>query len=150
MVNNFDVNEDYYVVYGSGGTQLLHAFIYAYYKLFNKKINIYARSPYYSYYKTYPNMNPTQSIFNQSENMEPSSVLEFVCTPNNPDGNSNSSGFYKGAHHVHDLVYYWPHNFDNSTVVSKPFPSALFSLSKMTGHSSTRLGWALTKVLNLQ
>jgi len=142
QANNAET-EGYHMVFGTGGTQLLHAFLYAFNQMMKRPLNIYSRTPYYQYYKTYSDMNPCISTFNQSRDMNPRDVLEFVAIPNNPDGAIHQRSFYNTPLVVYDLVYYWPHNTEGVTKAS--FPIMLFSLSKMTGHSSSRFGWALIK-----
>jgi aspartate/methionine/tyrosine aminotransferase len=131
-------------VFGSGGTQLLHAFIYAFHMIANNPVNIYARTPYYQYYRLYSEMNPSWGTFNSSTSMNPNNVLEFVAIPNNPDGSIHPRAYYTdAAYQVYDMVYYWRHNTRNITKVS--YDNVLFSLSKMTGHSSSRFGWAFVR-----
>jgi shikimate 5-dehydrogenase len=39
--------KDRYIVLGAGGTQLLHAFIYAFHKKAKKSLYVFSRAPYY-------------------------------------------------------------------------------------------------------
>jgi len=75
-----------------------------------------------------------------------SPLIEFIASPNNPDGERRTPrAMCYNAMRVIDHAYYWPHfvaidkivNYDHSTV-------ALFTLSKLSGHASTRIGWAIT------
>lgn len=89
-------------------------------------------------------MNPSNTRFNTSRNLNPNNVLEFVAIPNNPDGIIHDKPYYQTSPYVvYDMVYYWSHNSENVKKVS--YPIMMFSLSKMTGHSSSRFGWALIK-----
>lgn len=72
--------------------------------------------------------------------------IELVVSPNNPDGAireavlSSESGKGKA---IHDLVYYWP----QYTPITSPAAHdiMLFTMSKVSGHAGSRLGWALVK-----
>lgn len=76
--------------------------------------------------------------------MNPRDVLEFLAIPNNPDGIIYPNPHYTSSPYVvYDMVYYWSHNSNNVRKVS--YPAMMFSLSKLSGHSSTRFGWALVK-----
>jgi L-tryptophan---pyruvate aminotransferase len=89
-------------------------------------------------------INPVWSRWAEgNENLNPKDVIEFQAQPNNPDGLIKDPHYKNSPYVVHDLVYYWPHHEINLT--KKHEDNMLFSLSKMTGHSSTRLGWALIK-----
>eukprot|EP01080_Neovahlkampfia_damariscottae_P012315 gene12315-5989_t len=136
--------KDRYMILGHGGTQLLHAFIYAFHKKANKKLKVYARAPFYTYYRTYSQLNPSWVKWADGrEDLNPKNVVEFIAQPNNPDGLIKDPFYTTSPYVVHDLVYYWPHN--NLCLEKKHHDNMLFSLSKMSGHSSSRLGWALVK-----
>jgi hypothetical protein len=66
--------------------------------------------------------------------------IELVCSPNNPDGAIREAVVRSaGAKAIHDLVYYWP----QYTPITGPAAHdiMLFSVSKLTGHAGTRLGY---------
>ncbi|KAH7291148.1 hypothetical protein KP509_29G002600 [Ceratopteris richardii] len=72
--------------------------------------------------------------------------LEIVISPNNPDGSLRTPTWKhrnENARTVHDNAYYWPHY----TPITGPRDDdfMLFSLSKVTGHAGSRLGWAIIK-----
>ncbi|OIT01456.1 tryptophan aminotransferase-related protein 4, partial [Nicotiana attenuata] len=75
-------------------------------------------------------------------------VIEFVTSPNNPDGNLRSP-VLKGANvkTIYDHAYYWPHY----TAIPAPAHKdlMLFSISKLTGHAGSRFGWAIVKDVNV-
>lgn len=74
-------------------------------------------------------------------------VIEMVTSPNNPDGLSRSPQVAPSTHTstVMDYAYYWPHFVAIGAPVAPPNRTVgLFTLSKLTGHASTRIGWALT------
>jgi len=140
--------EGYNIVFGHGGTQLLHAFLYAFHKKLDKRISFFSRIPYYEYCRTYSNLNKEWSIFNSSLFQDQRDVVEYVNIPNNPDGKIHLEPFYKEApHYLYDLVYYWPHITNVQRKLSPP--NMLFSLSKITGHSGSRFGWALVKDIKI-
>ncbi|KAI5312544.1 hypothetical protein L3X38_041717 [Prunus dulcis] len=71
-------------------------------------------------------------------------VIEFVTSPNNPDGQLNKAIFQgPNAKAIYDRVYYWPH----FTAIPAPADDELmiFSISKFTGHAGSRFGWAVVK-----
>ena len=63
--------------------------------------------------------------------------IEFVTSPNNPDGKLNK-GVLKGSDvkTIYDRAYYWPH----FTAISSPADDDLmvFTISKLTGHAGSR------------
>ncbi|KAK3009561.1 hypothetical protein RJ639_013538 [Escallonia herrerae] len=71
-------------------------------------------------------------------------VVEFVTSPNNPDGLLKKpvlrGPFVKT---VNDHAYYWPHY----SAIPAPADEDLmiFTASKLTGHAGSRFGWALVK-----
>ena len=74
-------------------------------------------------------------------------VIEMVTSPNNPDGLSRAPAVAPSPHTstVMDYAYYWPHFVAIGAPVAPPNRTVgLFTLSKLTGHASTRIGWALT------
>lgn len=71
-------------------------------------------------------------------------IIELVTSPNNPDGHLRTPRLHgEHARTLVDHAYLWPHftpieapvAYGNQTI-------ALFTLSKMTGHASTRIGCA--------
>ncbi|KAK1385126.1 tryptophan aminotransferase-related protein 4-like [Heracleum sosnowskyi] len=71
-------------------------------------------------------------------------VIEFVTSPNNPDGQLKKAVLNgPSAKAIHDHAYNWPH----FTAIPSPSDEDLmiFTLSKLTGHADVRFGWALIK-----
>jgi len=68
-----------------------------------------------------------------------STFIEFVTSPNNPDGNL-TKGVLKGDNvkYICDRAYHWPHY----TVISSPADDDLmiYTISKLTGHAGSRFG----------
>lgn len=74
---------------------------------------------------------------------EAGKVIEFVTSPNNPDGKLNKAVLHgPNASAIYDRVYYWPH----FTAIPNPADDdlMLFSLSKLTGHAGSRFGYVTT------
>jgi L-tryptophan--pyruvate aminotransferase len=67
--------------------------------------------------------------------------IELVCSPNNPDGAIREAVLSGNA--IHDLVYYWPQYTPITRAAAHDI--MLFTVSKVTGHDGTRLGWALVR-----
>lgn len=66
-------------------------------------------------------------------------IIEFVTSPNNPDGNLReavSQG--PSVRAIYDHAYYWPH----FTAIPAPANEdiMIFTISKLTGHAGSRFG----------
>ncbi|MCL7042726.1 hypothetical protein MKW94_001722 [Papaver nudicaule] len=147
-----------FLVFGAGSTQLLNAAIYALSPEDPPSpTRIVGSIPFYPLYKS-------QTDFFNSKNFEwegdtsmwkntslPSgynssmNFIEFVTSPNNPDGKLKDPVLLEGpsVRTIFDHAYYWPHY----TAIPAPANEDLmiFTLSKLTGHASSRFGWALIK-----
>ncbi|KAI5312546.1 hypothetical protein L3X38_041719 [Prunus dulcis] len=148
------VTQGRYIVFGAGSTQLLNAAVHALssHNSSNSSspASVVATIPYYRLYKTqteffrsldYRFEGDTSSFLNISE---AGKVIEFVTSPNNPDGKLNKAVLHgPNASAIYDRVYYWPH----FTAIPNPADDdlMLFSLSKLTGHAGSRFGWAVIK-----
>lgn len=145
------ITEGRYIVFGIGSSQLLSAAVYALSSQNSSSppSNVLASIPFYPMYKA-------QTVFFNSENFQfegdtnawPSNnstnnmdVVEFVTSPNNPDGELKNSVL--GGKTIYDHAYFWPH------FTPIPAPSdhdlMIFTLSKLTGHAGARFGWAVIK-----
>lgn len=124
---NADV-ENKYIVIGNGATQILNGLIY----LLGKN-KIFAEKPYFSRFPL------VSQIYQKDFSSNPDLAdLEIITWPNNPDNDYNDS--QTNCLKIHDLSYNWlqytiPENFNEDIMV--------FSLSKATGHASTRFGWVI-------
>ncbi|ONH90222.1 hypothetical protein PRUPE_8G041600 [Prunus persica] len=148
------VTQGRYIVFGAGSTQLLNAAVHALSSdnssNSSSPASVVATIPYYRLYKTqteffrsldYRFEGDTSSFLNISE---AGKVIEFVTSPNNPDGKLNKAVLHgPNASAIYDRVYYWPH----FTAIPNPADDdlMLFSLSKLTGHAGSRFGWAVIK-----
>ncbi|PWA38507.1 pyridoxal phosphate-dependent transferase [Artemisia annua] len=144
------VTEGRYLVFGIGSSQLLNAAVYALSsENSSTPSNVLASIPFYPMYKA-------QTMFFNSENFQfegdtnswqsnnstnNMDVVEFVTSPNNPDGELKTPVL--GGKTIYDHAYFWPH------FTPIPVPSdhdlMIFTLSKLTGHAGTRFGWAVIK-----
>ncbi|EOD06631.1 hypothetical protein EMIHUDRAFT_53100, partial [Emiliania huxleyi CCMP1516] len=134
------------VVVGIGSTELIAAALYALSPTQDEATaSVWSRAPYYSGYKqsaTFFRSAGFEWAADNASSPPPATaerpLIELVTSPNNPDGHARAASV-AGPHSsaVMDHAYLWPH----FTAVGPPV--ALFTLSKMTGHASTRVGWAL-------
>ncbi|KAK9069641.1 hypothetical protein SSX86_011545 [Deinandra increscens subsp. villosa] len=144
------VTEGRYLVFGIGSTQLLNAAVYALSsENSSSPSNVLASVPFYPMYKAQTAFFNSESfqfegdtnswqLNNSTNNMD---VIEFVTSPNNPDGELKKPVL--GGKTIYDHAYFWPH------FTPIPGPSdhdvMIFTLSKLTGHAGTRFGWAIIK-----
>ncbi|KAK3137394.1 hypothetical protein QOZ80_5BG0451680 [Eleusine coracana subsp. coracana] len=158
VVGNAAVDDDgdgggaYHFVVGNGATQLFQAAVYALScdaDEESKPVPVVSAAPYYSSYPPQTNLQ-LSGHFRWAGDANAFTgdreYIELVCSPNNPDGAvreaalSSSSGTGKP---IHDLVYYWPQY--TAITVRAAHDIMLFTLSKITGHAGTRIGWALVR-----
>jgi L-tryptophan--pyruvate aminotransferase len=64
--------------------------------------------------------------------------INFVVSPNNPDGRAGDPELGGASVSVHDFAYYWPH-FAPITAPAD-YDIMLFTLSKVSGHAGSRVG----------
>ncbi|KAK1371400.1 Tryptophan aminotransferase-related protein 4 [Heracleum sosnowskyi] len=146
------VTEGKYIVFGTGSTQLLNAAVNAL-SLYNSSTpsKVVVSIPFYPDYEVQTELFATEhykfygdaSLYKNSSD-DSTNVIEFVTSPNNPDGKLRKAIFNgPSARAIHDHAYNWPH------FTAIPHPSdedlMLFTLSKLTGHAGVRFGWALIK-----
>ncbi|XP_004300914.1 PREDICTED: tryptophan aminotransferase-related protein 2-like [Fragaria vesca subsp. vesca] len=142
------VTEGRHIVIGTGSSQLIIAALFALSPADGSEpMSVVSTAPFYS---SYPVMSTylKSGLFNwagdaRSFNKE-GPYIEFITSPNNPDGFFRSSTVNRtGGMLVHDLAYYWP----QYTPISLPADHdlSLFTFSKANGHAGTRIGWALVK-----
>ncbi|XP_017439181.1 tryptophan aminotransferase-related protein 4 isoform X2 [Vigna angularis] len=147
------ITEGKYIVFGSGSTQLLNAAVYAFSPDTSSQspAKVVATPPYYPVYRTqteyfnarnFSYEGSTSSWINKTDSS--STFIEFVTSPNNPDGKL-TKGVLEGDNvkHINDRAYYWPHY----TAIPSPADDDLmiFTISKFTGHAGSRFGWAIIK-----
>ncbi|TYI43085.1 hypothetical protein ES332_A01G144500v1 [Gossypium tomentosum] len=151
------VTQDRYIVFGAGSTQVLSAAAYAL-SLANSSSShsptrVVASVPYYALYKQqveyfnsekFKYEGDAHTWRNRSESDASTNVIEFVTSPNNPDGLLNKAVLHgPNVKTIYDRAYYWPH----FTPIPAPADEDLmvFTLSKLTGHAGSRFGWAVVK-----
>jgi len=144
-VENVENVEEKHIVIGAGITQLLMATFYAIKEIFIESGNTSpiiatAEAPYWPRFPVLCRMAHNGIIW--STNSDGSKDIEIITSPNNPDGSINQK-YSDASFEIHDLCYNWPHYIDNVTKFDENI--MLFSMSKLTGHAGTRIGWGLFK-----
>ncbi|WVZ69061.1 hypothetical protein U9M48_017911 [Paspalum notatum var. saurae] len=148
-----------HLVFGGGSTQLINALVYALSpdavvddNASSPPAPVVATAPYYPPYRTQTQMfdgreyrwnGTTAALANASSSGDSSDgFIEFVTSPNNPDGMLHKA-VLRGSAVVADHAYYWPH----FTHISAPADEdvMLFTMSKPSGHAGSRFGWALIR-----
>ncbi|KAH6826861.1 Pyridoxal phosphate transferases superfamily protein [Perilla frutescens var. hirtella] len=145
------ITDGKYIVFGGGSTQLLNAAVYALSMNLSSPASVVAAVPSYPLYET-------QTDFFQNKNYEfegdaslmmnssyaNTNVIEFVTSPNNPDGNLREAVCQgPNVKTIYDHAYYWPH----FSAIPAPADEdvMIFTISKLTGHAGSRFGWAIVK-----
>lgn len=124
------------IIVGNGATQILSALLYI------LKGDVYAKVPCFSRFKPLSERNGKKFTSNQQDKTS----IQIITTPNNPDG-SLKTNEEDGRKYIYDLSYNWKHYTNNVKNYDKDI--SVFSLSKATGHSSSRIGWGIFKDHNL-
>ncbi|KAL0294762.1 UNVERIFIED_CONTAM: Tryptophan aminotransferase-related protein 4 [Sesamum calycinum] len=150
------VTDGRYIVFGAGSTQLLNAAVYALSMNMSSPAKVVAEKPFYPVYKEQTEFfkakqfefhGDASSLRNGTSNTI-ENVIEFVASPNNPDGNLKKAVLEgPSVKTIHDYAYYWPHY----TAIPAPADEDLmiFTMSKLTGHAGSRFGWAIVKDKNV-
>ena len=153
LIGNANVDPDRHIVLSFGSTQLINAAAFALLDRENGTESVISAGevPWYGDYRrtgTFYNSNLFRWT-EENEDLSGKRVIEFITHPNNPDGTLRRRTVPDSLA-VWDHAYYWPH----FTPIVGPVGDAdyyrdtdiiMFTLSKMTGHAGTRLGWAITK-----
>lgn len=141
--NNVREPETFHLLIGSGGVQLINAAAYAVHKYLNQTITSYCASvPHYSHFRL------IAKHFDGMQWLQTPDCVEWITYPNNPDGKRVPPTFQLDPQkQIYDTVYYWPSFTRDIQPISHNI--MIFSLSKLSGHSSTRLGWAFVKDLQI-
>ncbi|GKU90736.1 hypothetical protein SLEP1_g4692 [Rubroshorea leprosula] len=156
LVGNADT-DNRFIIFGAGSTQVISAAIYALSPdNASSPARVVASIPYYRLYKAQTEhfksvdfkFEGDTTAWRNTSTSNTTKLIEFVTSPNNPDGQMNRAvlhGPYVKA--IHDRAYYWPH----FTPIPAPADEDLmiFTLSKLTGHAGTRFGWAVIKDKNV-
>lgn len=136
------------VVVTAGAVQALQAAMYAYRKLYNPSF-IHYQVPYWGRFNEFAESQQLRPYpFFKKESKEIAKNLEYfgettcislVTTPNNPDGKISTNI----PANIQDACYNWPHYTEKITKLKAPV--VIFSFSKLSGFSSTRIGWAIVR-----
>lgn len=143
--NNVKDPESYNLIIGSGGVQMINAAAYAMHKKFNHtRTNFSARIPHYNHFKLVAKYTDGMHWLDSPGK----DCIEWITYPNNPDGKLFSAKFQMQTDkQIYDTVYYWPSYSSNIKPLDRNL--MIFSLSKLSGHASTRLGWAFVKDMQI-
>ncbi|KAJ6352545.1 hypothetical protein OIU76_001724 [Salix suchowensis] len=141
-----------YIVFGVGSTQLLNAAVHALSPdNSSSPARVVASIPFYPVYELQTdifrsvnfNFQGDTSLWKNNSDAG-TEIIEFVTSPNNPDGQLNKAVLHgSNVKTIHDHAYYWPH----FTAIPAPANGdvMIFTLSKLTGHAGSRFGWAIVK-----
>ncbi|KAE8718898.1 tryptophan aminotransferase-related protein 4 [Hibiscus syriacus] len=146
-----EVTEKRFIVFGAGSNQLLSAAVFALSpENTTSPARVVASVPYYM-------LNKEQTQYYSSAKFEfdghaytwrnrsdasSTNMIELVTSPNNPDGQLKQAVLHgPNVKTIYDRAYYWPHY----TPIPAPADEdvMVFTLSMLTGHAGTRLGWAV-------
>ncbi|KAM7280296.1 hypothetical protein ACFE04_007430 [Oxalis oulophora] len=146
------VTHQRFIIFGAGATQVLSAALRSLSPFHNSSFpaRVFASIPYYQLYEAQSVIFDSAdsifegdtSLYNSTSDVTETTMIEYVTSPNNPDGLLNKA-VLSGSKAIHDRAYYWPHY----TPIPAPADDDLmiFTLSKLTGHCGSRFGWALIK-----
>ncbi|GJR00409.1 tryptophan aminotransferase-related protein 3-like protein [Tanacetum coccineum] len=134
------ITEGRYLVFGVGSAQLLNAAVYALSSQNSSSpSNVIASIPYFSLYKDQTvllnskdfQFQGDSNLWQSNNSTHNTDVIEFVTSPNNPDGELKEPII--GGNTIYDHAYLWPH----FTPIMGPSDHDLmiFTLSKLTGHA---------------
>nr|GMD85134.1 tryptophan aminotransferase-related protein 4-like [Ipomoea batatas] len=148
------ITDGKYIVFGVGSTQLCNAAVYAL-SLENSSslspAKVVAKIPFYPLYKMQTEYFETKNYefegdpsLLRNDTDAAGNVIEFVTSPNNPDGHLRTpvvGGPF--ARTIYDRAYYWPHFTAIPAAADEDL--SIFTISKLTGHAGSRFGWAIVK-----
>ncbi|KAL1091677.1 hypothetical protein V6Z11_D07G173900 [Gossypium hirsutum] len=147
------VTQNRFIIFGAGSTQVLSAAVFALSpENTSSPAKVVTSVPYYPVDKQQTQYFSSQKFkyegdayrWNNRSDCSSTNMIEIVTSPNNPDGQLKKAIFHgPNVKTIYDHAYYWPH------FTPIPAPSdedvMVFTLSKLTGHAGTRLGWAVIK-----
>jgi L-tryptophan--pyruvate aminotransferase len=121
-----------HIVVAAGATQIVLGLMHVLREQNPKIKSAWAKPPHFSRF-------PKLADFAKLDWFNTEVAITITSNPNNPD---NSISDETGST-ILDLCYNWPQYTDQ--VKKYDHPVMVFSLSKATGHASTRIGWAILK-----
>nr|AYN25508.1 alliinase [Allium chinense] len=145
--------KDRYIVFGVGVTQLIHGLVISLSPNMTAtpsapEAKVVAHAPYYPVFREQTKYFDKKGYVwkgnaaNYVNTSTPEQFIEMVTSPNNPEGLLRHE-VIKGCKSIYDMVYYWPHYTPIKYKADEDI--LLFTMSKYTGHSGSRFGWALIK-----
>ncbi|GLJ26946.1 hypothetical protein SUGI_0527540 [Cryptomeria japonica] len=148
------VTQGRYIVLGTGSTQLINAAVNSLSPTHaSNPAQVVAATPFYNGYRVSTELfdsgdnlwrGDARAFREGTKSLNSTTFIEFVTSPNNPDTLLDEAVLKdENVKTVYDHAYYWPH----FTAISRPADEdiMLFTLSKLTGHAGSRLGWAIIK-----
>ncbi|KAH9304281.1 hypothetical protein KI387_008685, partial [Taxus chinensis] len=148
------VTQGRYIVLGTGSTQLINAAINSLSATNSSNpALVVAAAPSYGGFEEQTELFDSRDNLwkgdanawtKRTNKLNSTTFIEFVTYPNNPDGILEEAALEgENVRTVNDHAYYWPH----FTAITHPADEdiMLFTLSKLTGHAGSRLGWAIIK-----
>nr|BAA20358.1 alliinase [Allium tuberosum] len=146
-----------HIVFGVGVTQLLHGLVLTISPNISNcptagPAKVVARAPYYAVFRDQTSYFDNKgyewkgNAANYVNDPNPNQFIELVTSPNNPEGNLRKA-MIVGSTAIYDMVYYWPHFTPITYKADEDI--MLFTMSKYTGHSGSRFGWAIIKDENV-
>ena len=132
VIGNANVSGNFHIIVTAGATQALMAAMYA----FREKghAEFWAKVPYYFRFP---------SIASIVGCRWGDRGVQIVTRPNNPDGYSSFLVKRMERNVITDGCYNWPQYTNDLKKLDQIV--SIFSLSKMTGHAGTRIGWAVVR-----
>lgn len=126
------INENSHVVITVGAVQAIQAAL-SYYqsKGYNK---VFIPKPYWGRFDDFTNLCKLDVV-----DVDSVESISFITSPNNPDGSNQT----EMSAMIRDACYNWDHYSDKTYMSSDDI--TIFSYSKLTGFSSTRIGWAIVQ-----
>lgn len=157
LVGNAAV-EGHHLVLGAGSRQLVIAALYAAWRRAGQPLRVRARAPFYPFHGRIAGMAPGIATWDgvpfegdgnplRAEGARGAGpVFELVSSPANPTGEWSYRSETPGSC-LFDLAYHWPHLAPRGALPLEARQDALmtFSLSKLSGHAASRVGWAWVK-----
>lgn len=137
-----NVTDEWEVVIGNGASQLVQAALYSY--NFGRQMQVYAKPPHFARFHSFVRFSGRPLKFvNERKNIEWNTpIIEINTWPSNPEARCFDP---LSKEVVYDCCYLWPQY--TSLERNKLYSGSLyvFSLSKLAGIASFRIGWAFVK-----
>jgi L-tryptophan--pyruvate aminotransferase len=157
LVGNAAV-EEHHLVLGVGSRQLVIAALYAAWRRAGQPLRVQACAPFYPFHGRLAGMAPGIATWDgvpfegdgnprRAEGApDAGPAFELISSPANPTGEWLHDGAPAGDCLL-DLAYHWPHLAPRGALPLAARRDALmtFSLSKLSGHAASRVGWAWVK-----